>query len=329
MIWGLVLVFGSGLILIYNHQLETRDSIWAMVLANSSYVLFAGFIVSVVTRHISYTWFTKPIIEIGSAARKVAGGDFMVRVRSQRKDYKKDELEVLIDDFNKMVEELATIEILKSDFIANVSHEIKTPLAIIQSYASALRNDELPKEEKKEYVETIIEASKKMSELVTNVLGLNKLEIQEIINKKPYSLDEQLRCCMLVLEEKFDEKCIEFDADLDEVTINTDESLLEIVWNNILSNAIKFTEPDGAVKVELKKDDEKAIVSVSDTGCGMSEETCRRIFDRFYQGETAHSVEGNGLGLSLAKRVVYLADGTISVKSEVGKGTTFTVILKL
>jgi signal transduction histidine kinase len=287
------------------------------------------FIVSLITRLISYISFEKPMLEIGQAARKVAAGDFNVRVHSQRKDDKKDELELLIDDFNKMVKELATIETLKSDFISNISHEIKTPLAIIQSYASALQKDELPKAEKKKYIETILEASQKLSSLVSNILRLNKLESQEIIQTEAYSLDEQLRCCILALEEKFEQKSIEFDADLEEITITSDESLMEIVWNNLLTNAIKFTESNGSVKVTLKKYNNKAIVSVSDTGCGMSEETCKKIFERFYQGDTSHSTEGNGLGLALVKRVIDLVEGEINVMSGEGKGTTFTVALKM
>ena len=328
-IWVVVLICCSGAVLLFNAQMEANTNPWIMVFTDSAYVFLVGLVVSAITRYIMHTGFLKPIMEIGQAARKVAGGDFTVRVHSQRKDDKKDELEVLIDDFNKMVAELATIETLKSDFIANVSHEIKTPLAIIQSYASALGKDELPQEEKKEYIKTILEASKKLAALVTNVLKLNKLENQEIIQAEPYSLDEQLRCCMLALEDKFDEKNIEFGADLDEMTITTDESLMEIVWNNLLTNAIKFTGKNGLVKVELKEAAGKAIVSVSDTGCGMSEETCRRILDRFYQGDTSHSAEGNGLGLALVKRVVDLVEGTITVESEPGKGTTVTVTMKL
>jgi signal transduction histidine kinase len=329
LIFIVVLICCSGSVLLFNAQMIENTNPWIMVLIDSGYVFLVGLVVSVITRFITYTGFSKPMMEIAKAARKVAGGDFTVRIRPQRKDNKKDEIEVLIDDFNKMVEELATIETLKSDFIANVSHEIKTPLAIIRSYASALRKDELPQEEKHDYIETILEASKKLSTLVTNVLRLNKLESQEIIQSESYSLDEQLRFCILALEDKFDEKGIEFEADLDEMTITTDESLMEIVWNNLLTNAIKFTEPHGIVKVVLKEDTGKAIISLSDTGCGMSEETCRRIFDRFHQGDTSHASEGNGLGLSLVKRVVDLVDGKIYVESNPGKGTTFTVILRL
>jgi len=326
-ILSVILISNTGIVLIFNHQLQIDMNPWLMVLTDSSYVFFIGLVVSLITRFISYIGFTKPMKDIGQAARKVAGGDFTVRILSQRKDDKKDELEVLIDDFNTMVEELATMETLKADFIANISHEIKTPLAVIQSYATALRKEELPAEEKHLYIDTILEASKKLSTLVTDVLRMNKLENQEIIQTEPYSLDEQLRCCILALEDKFEEKQLEIDADLEEVIITSDEALLEIVWNNLLTNAIKFTEPKGTVGVTLKTDHQKVIVTFKDTGCGMSEETCRRIFDRFYQGDTSHSSEGNGLGLSLVKRIIDLVKGEIRVESEPGKGTIFSIIL--
>lgn len=327
-ILSVMLVCCAGVILMYNELIDRKSSPWTMVYCISSYVFFMCLIVSLTTRYIMYTGFIKPISEIGQAARKVAEGDFTVRIRPKRKDGKKDEMEVFIDDFNKMVEELATIETLKGDFIANVSHEIKTPLAIIQSYASALRKEELSIEEKQNYIQTIMEASKKLSELVSNVLRLNKLESQEIIQIESISLDEQLRCCILALEEKLEKKNIELDADLEEVMIASDASLLEIVWNNLLTNAIKFTEYGGTIQIILKQDKDYVRVSITDSGCGMDENTCKRIFDRFYQGDTSHSVEGNGLGLSLVKRVVDLVDGHISVVSEKGKGSTFTVKLK-
>jgi signal transduction histidine kinase len=328
-IWGVMLVCCTGAVLIFNQQLLIHDNPWKMVLANGSYVIFMGFLVSLITRWLSYTAFTRPIIGVRQAARRVASGDFTVRVHSQRKDDKKDELEVLIDDFNKMVEELATIETLKSDFIANISHEIKTPLAIIQSYAFGLRKDELSKDKKQEYIETILEASQKLATLVSDILRLNKLESQEIVKKETYSLDEQLRCCILALEDRFNDKNLELMIDLEEVTVTTDENLLEIVWNNLLTNAIKFTEPSGSVSVELKVIEGKALVKIRDTGCGMSEEISRHVFDRFYQGDTSHSAEGNGLGLALVRRIIDLIEGDIRVDSEVGKGTTFSVTIHL
>ncbi|WKY43762.1 HAMP domain-containing sensor histidine kinase [Eubacteriaceae bacterium ES2] len=326
-VFGVVLICSSGEVLIFNQQMLDNANPWIMALVGMSYVLFVGLLVSLVTRYIMYTAFQKPVMEIGQAARKVAGGDFTVHVHSQRRDNKKDELEVLIDDFNKMVEELATIETLKTDFIANISHEIKTPLAVIQSYASAIKDEAITQEEINGYANTITEASKKLTALVTNVLRLNKLENQQIIQNETYSLDEQLRCCILALEEQFDEKNIELNVELDEAYINSDESLMEIVWNNLLTNAIKFTPQNGIVKIEMEKKDDHAVIQVSDSGCGMNEETVKHIFDRFYQGDTSHSVEGNGLGLALVKRVLNLVEASIEAESEPGKGTKFTVTL--
>lgn len=326
-VWGVVLSCCAGAVLLFLYQMNTNTNPWIMVVVDSAYVALLGLIMSAIIRYIAYTAYTKPVMEMRKAARRVASGDFTVRVRSQRRDDKKDEIEVLIEDFNKMVEELATIETLKGDFIANISHEIKTPLAIIQSYASALRKEELPNPKKQDYINTIIGASRKLSGLVTNVLRLNKLENQEIISAQPYLLDEQLRCCILGLEDLIEEKEIEIEANLAEVSIFSDESLLEIVWNNLLTNALKFTNNHGRIVIDLKEEDLKAVVTIKDNGCGMDQETCKRIFDRFYQGDTSHSTNGNGLGLSMVKRVMDMIEGEITVESEIGKGSTFQVVI--
>ena len=228
-----------------------------------------------------------------------------------------------------MVQELQNVETLKTDFIANVSHEIKTPLAIIQSYATALQNDSLQAEDRHEYIKTIIEASQKLSTLVSNILKLNKLENQEILPEAhPFDLSEQIRRCALSFEDLWEQKNISFDLELEETTVCLDESLPEIVWNNLISNAIKFTNSGGIIFVKLKPLDGYAQVSISDTGCGMDEETQKHIFDKFYQGDRSRSREGNGLGLTMVKRAIELLGGNISVESRPGEGTTFTVSLK-
>ncbi|MDR0812920.1 MAG: HAMP domain-containing histidine kinase [Oscillospiraceae bacterium] len=280
---------------------------------------------------IKRAYLDKPMRTIAEAAKKVAGGDFGVRIPAHRKDGKIDHIEALIEDFNKMAEELSSIETLKTDFITNVSHEIKTPLSVIQSYATAIQDDGISAAERHEYGKTIVEASKKLTELVTNILKLNKLENQEILPvSEAYALDEQLRECVLHYEELWDKKNITLDGDdIDEVTVNCDRALLELVWNNLISNAIKFTDVDGTIALSLKKENGFAVASVRDTGCGMSGETAEHIFDRFYQGDTSHSSEGNGLGLALVKRVMGLVGGEISVESRVGEGTAFTVRLKI
>jgi len=236
----------------------------------------------------------------------------------------------MFEDFNTMAQELQSIETLKNDFIANVSHEIKTPLAIIQSYAAALQNNTLNNNERDEYIKTINDASQKLSTLVSNILKLNKLENQEILSEAhSFDLSEQLRRCALSYEELWESKNINFNSELEEISVCYDETMLEIVWNNLLSNAIKFTNPGGSIFLKLKSSDGHALISINDTGCGMDEETQKHIFDKFYQGGSSRSQEGNGLGLALVKRTIILLAGTIKVESSPGKGSTFIVSLKI
>jgi len=295
-----------------------------------TYVLIiAAFITGLLALFRQTSW-SRPMKKISAAVHKVAKGDFSVRIPPLRKDGKKDHVEVMFDDFNTMTQELQNVEILQNDFIANVSHEIKTPLAIIQSYAAALQSDTLSADERNEYSKTIVEASQKLSLLVSNILKLNKLENQGILPAAhPFDLGEQIRRCAVTFEDLWVRKNIVFEADFDEITVSYDENMLEIVWNNLLSNALKFTNPGGNISVNLKAINGYAQVSVSDTGCGMDEDTQKRVFDKFYQGDSSHSQEGNGLGLALAKRTIELLGGTITVESQPEQGATFTVCLKM
>jgi signal transduction histidine kinase len=274
--------------------------------------------------------YDKPILILSEAAKQVAEGDFSVHIDPIRKDGKKDYVEVMFDDFNKMVDELGGIEMLTSDFVSNVSHEIKTPLAVIQSYAMALQKAEAGPEQRREYTNTIISASQKLNVLVANILKLSKLENQRIQpSAEEYDLCRQLCDCALSFESLWEEKNITFSAEMDDkAVVFADKSLLEIVWNNLLSNALKFTEPGGMVSLRQSSDEDTITVAISDTGCGITEETLQRIFDKFYQGDTSHSSEGNGLGLALSLRATELAGGTILAKSEPGAGSVFTVQLK-
>lgn len=271
----------------------------------------------------------RPVNKILNATERIAGGDFSVRLEADHEYGKYTEYDLIIENINTLAAELEKTEVLKTDFISNVSHELKTPLTVIQSYAMLLQDEHLDGGLRKKYAKTLLQASKRLTDLITNILKLNKLENQEIQPEyERFDLTGALAEIVVGYEEIIENKRIELVCELDELTFYSAPSLLELVWNNLLSNAIKFTDEGGRVEVKLKRSARNAVVSVSDTGCGISPEVGARIFEKFYQGDTSHSQEGNGLGLALVKRVIDILGGEISVRSEPGKGSTFTVVLK-
>ena len=271
-----------------------------------------------------------PLREVSAATKRVAKGDFSVRIEPLHTGSKQDYLDVMILDLNTMIEELGSIETLKTDFVSNVSHEMKTPISVIKNYSELLQR-ETDETKRTEYAVAIEEAAGKLSGLITNILRLNRLEHQRIVPiSQPYDLTRQLSDCIIGFENAMEQKEIELEVDMeDRVTITADESLLELVWNNLLSNAIKFTEPGGTITVRETTENGVVCVSVSDTGCGMAPESAKHIFDKFYQGDTSHATEGNGLGLALVQRVLTLLGGSITVESAPGNGSTFTVQLPM
>ena len=272
----------------------------------------------------------RPTKRIVSAGEKITSGDFSVRIEPLVGNYAYESFNSIIDCFNKMAEELGSVETLRTDFIANVSHELKTPLAVMQNYGTMLQSPDLPNEKRIEYAKGITENSRRLASLITNILKLNRLENQQIFPvSERFDLSEQLCQSLLQFEEIWEQKGIEIETNIeDEININSDSELLSLVWNNLFSNAFKFTENGGTVSVSLSADDEYATVKISDTGCGISAETGKHIFEKFYQGDTSHAMKGNGLGLALVKRVVDIMNGEIAVESKVGMGSTFTVRLK-
>ena len=272
----------------------------------------------------------RPVRQIIRAADRIMQGDFSVRVPPVGNADDGDGFAIIAAYFNQMAGELSGIETLRTDFIANVSHEMKTPLAVIQNYGTMLQQPGLPEEKRIEYAKAVTDASRRLANLMTNILKLNRLENQQIYPEaKTYDLGEQLCECMLAFEGAWEEKELEISADLEEnVLVKTDAELLSLVWNNLFSNAVKFTEPHGTVSVSLHVEGAEAVVRVSDTGCGISPEVGKHMFEKFYQGDTSHATQGNGLGLALVKRVIDIVGGEISVESQVGVGSTFTVRLE-
>lgn len=272
----------------------------------------------------------RPVKKIIKGLDKITSGDFNKKIPNTWELSGTNQFNIIIDRINRMAAELGGVETLRTDFIANVSHELKTPLAAINNYGTLLQSPDLTEDERIEYAKAITENSRRLANLITNILKLNKLENQQIYPKaEPYNLSEQLCECLLSFETVWEQKNIEIDTDIDEdVIVSADSELLSLVWNNLFSNAVKFTEEHGKVFVQLKNENGYAAVTVTDTGCGMSAETGKHIFEKFYQGDTSHAAKGNGLGLALVKRVVDITDGEISVQSELGKGSTFTVKLR-
>lgn len=306
-----------------NIQVAAKLTFWNVALLS-----FVCTVIDAIRRKVTID---KPVKKIVAAAEEIAKGNYTVRIQKPHIHSYSAGLTEIVDCYNKMAEELSGVETLKTDFIANVSHELKTPLSVMQNYGTLLQQPDLSEEDRVKYAKSVSDASRRLADLITNILKLNKLENQQIYPaNEEYDLTGQLCECLLNFEPIWEEKNIEIETEIQEdVKIVADAELLSLVWNNLFSNAFKFTENGGKVSLSLKEENGIAIVEVSDTGCGISPEVGKHIFDKFYQGDTSHATQGNGLGLALVHRVISIMGGDITVASEVGKGSTFTVKLKV
>lgn len=267
----------------------------------------------------------RPIQNISNALDELSRGNFTVRVPEEEKI---PEIREMAQRFNATTYDLSHIETLRSDFVVNVSHEFKTPIAAIEGYATLLQNQNLPSQKHDHYVEKILDNSHRLSSLSSSILTLSKLENQEaILDNKEYRLDEQIRKVILRLENKWTKKNIEFDMDLAKQMHYGSEQLLEQVWSNLLDNAIKHSPQKGIIHVSINKTESQLSVLIADHGDGMTEEVQKHIFEKFYQADSSRKAEGNGLGLALVKRIVDLCKGQISVESTPGNGSAFIVTL--
>ncbi len=296
-------IFSGAYYILEHLQVEIDDSWWTIIVAG-----IASIIVGIVLSIIVNMYFFNPIKDLLDVTNRVAHGDFSVQ----------------LNHFNVMVNELDKNKTLKSDFVSNVSHEFKTPLANIKGRAELIKNCE-DRAQITEYCDDIIDAVSNLTTLTSNILRLSKLENHAILQPNDFRLDEQIRQAIIVLENKWTEKNINLNIDLDEVTIFYDESLFGQVWQNLISNAIKFTDNDGEINIMLKKYDDEAIFTIRDNGIGMSDEVKSHIFEKFYQGDLSRAREGNGLGLALVKKILDNSLCRIDVESKEGVGTAFTV----
>ena len=294
--------------------------------ASSASSLIACTIIGTGAAAILTKWLLIPLKEMIDATERIAKGDFKVHIHES---FDKDsDFGILQRSFNHMAGELDGIEMFRNDFINNFSHEFKTPIVSIQGFAHQLRAGGLTPEEEREYIRIIAEESDRLAKMATDILLLSKLENQAIVTEKTeFYLDEQIRTCILLLEKEWSTKDVELNIDLDEVRYHFNETMLSHVWVNLLSNAIKFTPPRGTITCTLRVSDTDVVFTLSDTGCGMDEITQKHIFEKFYQGDTSHASDGNGIGLTVVGRILVLCDGSIRVESRLGLGSTFTVTL--
>lgn len=267
----------------------------------------------------------KIVLKLVDGLEKVGNGDYNAKIKMENNN---DPMEDVYKSFNNMCDELNSVQILKQDFLNNFSHEFKTPITSINGFANLLLNEDIEEEKKKEYLQIIADESARLAKLSNNTLLLSKLDSQiSIIDKKEYKLDEQIKKCIIVLYKYIEEKNIDLEINLEEINYNGNYEIMQHLWLNLINNSIKYTSNDGKIKIDLKECKNKIIFSIEDNGIGMNEETKRRIFEKYYQGDTSHHTKGLGIGLSIVNRIVELCEGEIYVESELGKGSKFIVKL--
>ncbi len=304
-------------------SIHPTDSPVPMLLQNAFISIVIGTVLTFFMVHLPL----RPIQTLIHAIQEVAKGNFQTKINIEHPKEFRD----LSKSFNQMTDELASIELLRSDFINNFSHEFKSPIVSISGFARLIKSGNLSEEEQQEYLDIIILESSRLSELATNVLNLSKVEsISLLTDFTHYNLSEQIRQCVVMLEAKWTQKNITFHLeDMEELYLIGNESLLTQVWTNLIDNAIKFSQENSEIAIMLTKDDSSAHIAIRDQGIGIEPEKQHYIFDKFYQADTSHAISGNGLGLSLVSRILELHHGSIAVESTPGSGSTFTVSLPL
>ena len=302
--------------MIFNRVFEIPDIVW---------LLFFSVIIGVTVSIVINIILLRPVVKLSKAMKQVASGDFGIRLSA---DIQIQEIRDSYESFNLMVQELENTETLQTDFVANVSHEFKTPITAIEGYATLLQGGSDPAQQS--YVDRILLNTRRLSTLVGNILLLSKVSNHAIpVAKTTYRVDEQIRQAILLLEPRWLERNVEFDVELEEIVWNGPENLMHHVWSNLIGNAVKFGPKDGLVTVKLKQTDGRYEFSVTDQGVGVPEEERQRIFHKFYQLDSSHKQEGNGLGLALVKQIVDGCDGSINVENLPEGGCKFVVTLPM
>ena len=316
----------SKLIEIHVEGIENIEEIQSIIRRGLVLGIVNVMIIGAVLMRLSSTKMLKPIKKLTEATKKVASGDFHVELETKRED----EIGELTHNFNQMVKDLGKIECLQKEFIDTISHEIKTPISSIEGFAELLKDENLSKEEKEEYIKIIKEESDRLLHLSSNILKLSKLQNQTyIVHKEEFSVAEQIRKIISTLEPKWRQKNLKVQVELIETNFVGDEELIYQVWMNLIDNAIKFSKESGKIEVKMQEEENKIRVEIKDEGEGMEEKEIQKIFQKFYQVDHSRSEEGSGLGLAIVKRIIELSKGEIKVESKKGKGSKFVIELPL
>lgn len=317
-----MLISNTVIIFLLEHGIMDRpphpDSLLPFLIQTGIISILIGTILTLCIGHFPL----RPIYTLIQAIHSVSEGNFQTKIYLEHPK----EFRELSRCFNQMTEELAGIEMLRSDFINNFSHEFKTPMVSILGFAKLLKKGNLTAEEQAEYLDIIIEESKRLTSLSSNILNLSKVESMSLLtDSADFNVGEQIRECVVLLEKKWTKKNITFDFHLLEQKMNGNEQLLKQAWTNLIDNAIKFSPANSVIVLSMSKHSGCFTITITDYGFGMDEKTQHYIFDKFYQGDSSHSSEGNGLGLSLVKKIIELHQGTITVKSMPLQGSSFTI----
>lgn len=317
----------AGIHLVYQGEMSKQVASLLCLFSISLALIFAAIIMWVGAKHL-----TRPILKVNEAVKKVAEGEFTTQIERPSlclEQYEfTNEIDELSENFNTMTRELLAMEYMRKDFMSNVSHEFKTPVAAMAGICELLLDGALTKEEENEYLVLLNEQSQRLSRLCENMLNMSRLDHQQIVARtEKVQVDEQIRQCIIMLSEKWIDKEMEFELSLPYQCILTNKDLLFQVWINLIDNAMKYSKEGSTIRITMEEQEEMVEVVIRDEGIGIRKEQIGNIFDKFYQCEKSHKANGNGLGLSIVKRIVELLQGEIACESEFGKGTTMRIFL--
>lgn len=316
-----VITFLGIQLLMHFKMLDIHYPFLPILLFDAISILTGTYAASFISRRL-----LKPLHAMIAATEKITEGDYSTRLDFEHISIQ--EFEQLGEKFNRMAEELGSVEMLRNDFINDFSHEFNTPINSIQGFATLLKQKNLTEEEQNDYLDRIISGSDRLSTLAANVLNLSKIEQQTILtHKEKINVTEQIRRIIAMLSIRWEKKEIDFDFDCSEHFLTGNEEFLDHLWLNLLDNAIKYSPQKSSIIVNISEIGNNIRVIITDHGKGIAEDALPHIFDKFYRSKSSRAVPGTGLGLTIAHKVIVLHRGTIQVNSSSGNGTAFTITL--